>query len=844
MVLLTASSGSGSSNTTKTTSTDNSSRHSNVSTAPSSADYPGHDEWRNTNKRPTSEAPLPPIPKSSSSGSFFKAAGRTFSFGGQKKQLPPAPSSDDPLPPLPHSDDVEIMHGGRARATTTSTSTTVTAPTIDESNFNLDLGGDFSKMLGFDKRASMMAFDKRASMMTVRDDANSRQQASAPRSLTASRTNQPSPIQINKGAKVDPSPYSWGSHHSNDGLLTASPAQASPTNESSQLRVPRKPSPSSANTQRASAAADLKRNSAVYGRRASAAEEQEGEDVRLLKDSLSAGRRLAAGAGVSDRQSSWRKADEENLFDSSFAKSNRPVNRTVEHDPLPTRNKVMTPAQFERYRKDKERQDTVESKEQSVAKSDDEDNYDDDEDDLEKARQQAKQRRKQEAHMTVYRQQMMKVTGESGSSQPPARPGLQLSYSTPNLPDMASTGPGSALNQSDGSDEDEEVPLAILAAHGFPSKNRAPTRLSSMASNPNLRASQQPSYQRPGSVVGDASGARNSRLPAFARNLPRDPFIGAGLVSNPVRESFALGGGTPGPGQPGGPLPPGGLVGVIAHEERSRAMRRGSPHIDNQNPLVPPGSVGYDPVGGIPPHMMYQNRPTSALLQPGDPGQMHMNQQQMNQQMQQFMQMQMQFMQMMASQGGNAGPRPNSAFIPAPSTGGFGDVGGMPGMGGMGYPDAMRHSFVGDSPMLDLPRGDQHMRTMSMVQPSSASWIQPPLNPGYAPSIHIQGTSYAPSIAPSERSNIGLPGRYRPVSHVAPPAGTGRLAKSSTMSGALGTWSEKSQKEQPRVTVKKAGNSSDDDDEEGWQAMKAKREKKRSLWRTKKSTPDISALMG
>jgi hypothetical protein len=58
------------------------------------------------------------------------------------------------------------------------------------------------------------------------------------------------------------------------------------------------------------------------------------------------------------------------------------------------------------------------------------------------------------------------------------------------------------------------------------------------------------------------------------------------------------------------------------------------------------------------------------------------------------------------------------------------------------------------------------------------------------------------------------------------------------MSGglSLSNWSD----DKSKSTVKLMGNSregSDDEDEEqGWEAMKAKRDKKRSIWRTKRST--------
>ncbi|KAK4449386.1 hypothetical protein QBC34DRAFT_89237 [Podospora aff. communis PSN243] len=821
-------SGSASSNTTKTASTDNSSRHSNSSTTPSSADLGNQEEWRQSYRRTCADIPVPPIPKSSSTG-FLKAAGRTFSFGGQKKHMPSMPSTEEDQAATFHEPDLfQAPPYGRSRATTSSTATTVTAPRVDD--VDLDMGGDFSKIL--------LGNDKRASVATVKPGL-------APRALTVSRATQPAPIQIDNGTKVEAAPHSWSSHHSNDQLLNSTspslpqqPTESAPPPVPHHTSLPGNPGRTAAPSSRAGS------------RRPSFAHNDEGEDEeeRLLRDSLSTVNRFMSGkqpAAATPSTSRYRRNedhdDEDSLFDTSHTYSARSANRFASPRSSPQQNhKVMTPAEFESYRKDKERQDkerredTYNYRPKADDDDDDHDNYEEDEDDLEKAKQQAKQRRKQEAHLSVYRQQMMKVTGEAANA---TRPSLQISFSTPNLPNLPSLNPGPSpeANTADNSDEDEEVPLAILAAHGFPNRNRAPTRLSTMMSNPNLRAAAQPSYQRPSSAMGEGAGPSNPRLPAFARNLPQDPFLGAGLIRNSVRESFALGG-----GQPGAAVPPGGLIGVIANEERSRAMRRGSPQYDPQNPV--PGAVPFDPVGGIPANMMYQNHAGPSLT-PGDQAQI-----QMTQQMQQFMQMQMQFMQMMAGQNGN-GPSPGAGHMAAQSMGNLSTMSGMSAMGGMpmrtstlgvpgaGGPEMMRHSFVGNDSLLDLPRGDMHMRTMSMVQPSSASWIQLPQNPnpGFAPSIRIQGGGYAPSIAPSERSNIGLPGRYRPVSHAPPPVpNPGHLRKSSTMSGAI-----------PPISVTKSGAASDEeDDEEGWEAMKAKRDKKKSLWKTKKSIGgDIGAFI-
>lgn len=765
-------------------------------------------------------------------------------------------------PPVP-----DQYKTSRARATTSSTDATVTPPQLEQ-DLGFDIGGSFSKML--------LGFDKRSSVMTLRDE-NGRQ-VLPPTATPGGRSNVPAPLHIDKTTSVEPAPHSWASHRSNDNLLMTddnTPPPVPKHGESGPSR-PRGPPQSASDSL-------IKRTSAIFsGRRKSgnAFQSSEGDDLdgallavnHFMVDENSrsttpieaTGGRSRAEASThasgytvvlpksAQAQNGFSDDDDDNIFDNipltNTSRLTTPRQQPRKEAEGPAQTKVMTPLEFERYRKDKEvesrRAEVEEARERAAngENEDEEDNYDDDDDDVEKSKQLAKQRRKQEAHMSVYRQQMMKVTGESADI-PPLRPGIQMSLSTPNL-----VVPESSKNpSSDVSEDDEEVPLAILAAHGFPNKNRPPTRLNNMMSNPNLRQASQPSYQRPASAAGQAQ-AGTGPLPPFARGLPQDPY---GLVNAPVRESFALGGGVPA-GQPS-PVPPGGLVGVIANEERARSMRRGTPQVsqmDNYQGSPAMGPGGFDPIQGIPPQMMYpqamQMQMQNMMLSPGEQAQI-----QLSQQMSQFMQMQMQFMQMMAT---NNNPTATAAEPPR-SAGHMGShsLGAIPGMSSAMdmHPEmnpATHGSFL-DPGVFDS-KGDVQNRTMSMVQPSSASWLQPP-QPGYAGSIRAQGNGYTPSIAPSERSNVGLPGRYRPVSSVPTASVTpdNNRASFASAGGPSPLGGAKTLRIVETSPGKKpvARDEADDDDEEGWAAMKAKRDQKKSTWRLRKTLApgeiDIGSLI-
>lgn len=525
--------------------------------------------------------------------------------------------------------------------------------------------------------------------------------------------------------------------------------------------------------------------------------------------------------------------------------------------------KVMTKAQFEKYRQqqDEERRLRVgPAKSDSESEDESEEDYDSD---TERNKEVIRQRAKQEAHLSVYRQQMMKISGTTASTEAltnHAAPMLALNNSMPQL---------SISGADPDSDEDEEVPLGILLAHGFPSKNRPPTRLSNSSSQPNLRG------------VAQQQGMGGGRLPVFARNLPADPYnYGAGLINHTNRMPIGMGGGVTGLGggvnqSPSGSVyggsvyggaselgrHPGGLIGEIAMAEEMKAARKhgGYPRpstMGNRSPGTGGGMLGLG--GGMPSRAMGSGMGMNGMSQyapsmmgmpagvqtpprlgmpPANPmmgmpppmSGMDLSQVQMQQQMQHMMQMQMQWMQQMQAQqhmmhgGLNPGamgmPRPNSVAIP-------------------------------QVPARLDPTMQQ--RTMSMVDPMLASFSSQIRSPGYAPSIApsmkppqmmgLPQPGYTPSIAPSERNTIGMPSRYRPVTQVQP----GNSSRSSTMTSITGSnWQQQLAKPVAGSALKTAMTKDDDDDDDSaWEEMKRKKEAKQDGWKKKKDLKSMLSFGG
>lgn len=623
----------------------------------------------------------------------------------------------------------------------------------------------------------------------------------------------PASVNLTQSQHVESSPYSWTSQDSRDQLLrTPSPLKAGVTG--SPLGFTLRKAPGTSNNTHT----PMPENHTPLV----------GSDGKPEPLRLSPVKRTAPPSSfpehLSQQETTAKDSPLERLsfdIDPAIAESAELASKWEEFKPAPPNpsrpGKVMTPAQFERYRAEREREQRLKGEESGS--DEDRDRYQDD-DEIERDRQATKQRRKQEAQLAVYRQSMMKVTGErplstqrsiSGMSKPESHLSMNSRNSVPHS------------KSSGDEEEDEDVPLGVLAAHGFPNKNRPPARLSISPSPSHLGAANHAASAAAAGSVREGSGSPGP-LPPFARNLPKDPYVGAGLVNPSNRESLAMGGGSSIAGVPAGTSPgtyaphPSGLVGIIAEEERSRAMRRGSAAAPGTYDAPVPGlprsqTLGNLPYPGAYPGMM------PGMLTPGEHAQY-----QMSHQMNQMMQLQWQWMQQMQYQMAQLQGTQQSV------------------------PDTMSHQRPHSTP---IPEGSGGMGSWNGSSPGLPSLM---VN-GVAP----PGAGYTPSIAPSERSNVGLASRYRPVS-VNLEAGGGAshdpTKRSSTFTASTARpWSSYGMGLQmantgrrsptgatirtvnPAAGRKKPHVSPDDEeDEEGWAEMKKARDKKKKSWALKRGT--------
>jgi hypothetical protein len=435
-------------------------------------------------------------------------------------------------------------------------------------------------------------------------------------------------------------------------------------------------------------------------------------------------------------------------------------------------SRVMTQAEFREYQKRQMSQPPADDS------SEDED-YDDEEEAIRMREEQEVLRRKNQ-QMHFAREAMRRSTTAPGNL---ARP--------ESLADGLGQGFPSETSMKADEWEDEDVPLGILAQHGFPSQTR--NRFPSQPTN-NI-----PSYfpDRPSSAGPATNRASHANLPAFARNLPADPhssFIGGGLVQHANRESLgfnnfprgpasvagdAMGGGMSMAGQAplmyqdagmsqpslvdqiqmrdmtkkkymgGGsnkkaPPQEGPFTGLLGNQMNTNGQMQSQTRMSMMNPMM--GMGGQMPMMGM---GMGMGQMGYGMPQQNDF--MQMQQFQQMQQMYAMQQMQFQMQQMQQQQPQD--PRMSMAQDPRMS------MAQDPRMS-MAYGNNMGgNSMMGGGSFLNVP-GMQNAQNRPMSYMSMGANQQRPY-----PSAMGPGAGYTPSIAPSERSNVGLSARYRPVAN-------------------------------------------------------------------------------
>ncbi|WAO92189.1 Hypothetical protein NCS54_00968500 [Fusarium falciforme] len=532
------------------------------------------------------------------------------------------------------------------------------------------------------------------------------------------------------------------------------------------------------------------------------------------------------------------------------------VNNDLFHSSLPDRGKIMTAAQFESYREVKGRQDSSQADEESHGDGRDDDS--DNEDEAAISKRHRNERRKQEAHIINYRKNMIKTTGD---------PNLLLTRS--------------ALSTPPSPPQDDDVPLALLQVRRRPSgSSRPPTRLDNPKPNPSLRstiqqpvrrpstarsiASQQPTRRPstarsvasqhgpsrgPSTGQSKASQNPNSPLPVFARGLPHDPF-GANNRNVPSGAVY--------PPQAQQSLYPGGLVSVIAIEQRDRAMRRRAqsraPKMNpQQNHMHWGGGAPAYPYGqassmyGAPGMQQPQMRMSHAQPAPSLRSDM---QSQIMQQTAQNLNSQLWLMQMMNCMNQQGNPsfapmpqQPWQGYNPMPQVNGFPvpppapveSFSTLPGYANAGMgPAGMDYAAFQAAQQFRVNMSTHRPGTMytPSIAPSERS------NVGL-PSRYRPGTVYTPSIAPSERSTVGLPSRYRPVSKAASQRGIDTntpTKETSSINSYLGATGG----DTTSVTQSGSSGFGSGQSEQGTRVKKEKKDKRRAMWMGKRETSDTS----
>lgn len=482
---------------------------------------------------------------------------------------------------------------------------------------------------------------------------------------------------------------------------------------------------------------------------------------------------------------------------------------------------MMTKSQYEKYRMSKGEKDDGDSTEESDDDDDDEDDYSQkartrgvlEEDDAKK--EDIRMRMKQDAHLSVYRQKMTKLTGSQ----------IGLYSVNPGLLSSNSNIPSGDDGLDSESDEDyDDVPLGILKAHGFPTSGRLKTMKSegNFGEEPNLALPHMGAFGR---QAGDTASLRTFQTnfggPPVTTPEPEEGYLAMRNQSSANMPGF------------NSSVPMNrGLVGEIAREEEAKRARKNiMNNIMAQRSATMSGSMlDVNDNGSI--YNANQNS-TGNLSNSGSGGNANSgngnsnggNASEIQLQLHQMMQIQTQILQHMATN------QTNQMTLLS-----------MPGR------------------MTPMPQQQQQQLVPSKKMWSSFDVMNPGMRPGGAPSIR--------SVAPSDNHSIrsfggnqaaqSQPGRpiqsmhqsqnsvptidgFRFPSNSPQPGGMPQHQQNISTSvpapgvGALGPNGANHQKQKSTGTTQlvSVGTDDDDDDEDeaGWKEMEQRKEQLRRLWK-------------
>ncbi|KAH5119564.1 hypothetical protein HBI49_025440 [Parastagonospora nodorum] len=757
----------------------NNGQHGSTSTLPSSTDASSDDNL-------FSSAPRPPIPQHNSSPSS------SLSMNGFRKQLPSLPKSSHGL--SSKKDDKQ----SRERSMTASSYASTAIPP------KLEAGLDFGNS----------SFDDMFSDMNRKESPPEMSREAPGRSLLSEkRTFQPEPIKTYPKLEVEAPLKSWESRGSTENLMSSShsddesPPPPPPPHKYSSYAPVASESPTLPTHNFGDRDAPTARRSYMEktSYRDSSPEQHPTQPTSLASSSANSLQTPASSRSSNYTNNTTPKAslvsnistytdhdDDQDLFapvkaapkSESRAAQKAPAHSIPEDQtptvpanaPRPGAGRVLTQTEYLAMQR--------RANSQPPPDDDSDEDYEDEEEAIKKREEEEISRRKQQ-QMQFAREAMRRTTTTSAN---PSRP-------DGGAEDMMGFPSETSMKADEW--EDEDVPLGILAQHGFPSQVRG--RM------PNQPANAMPSYipDRPASAGATPSRAPG-HLPAFARGLPADPhssFIGGGLVQPMNRESMGFNGFGRGPMSVAGDSMAGGmgmhspmmyqeagmsqpsLVDQIQMRDMTKQKYMGG--ASQKKPEGGPftGMLGQQMnTNGQPQHPTRMSQmPMNGMMNPMMGGQMGgqmpmmgmgMNQmgysmpqgndmmamQQMQQMQQMIAMQQMQLQQMQAMQR----PQTQDPRMSMAMPNGFG--GNMMGNGSfLSVPGAM-------------PNGMQN-RPMSFM--SGAQGRQQPMSNFMGP-----GPGYTPSIAPSERSNVGLSARYRPVVNNSDAHSTGTSTILQASSGA------------------------------------------------------------